>query len=328
VSIDVLVAAFGLTAPAPGGAERHLAELIGELERRGHGVRVVGGADGPDRSWAARRARATALAGEVDSSLPADVVVTQLHAAPAAVRRHTPAVLLLPSFESLCKHAFGLDPCPAPRDCRACPAAARGGAALAAMRDGQERALREARVLIAPSAAVAEEVRAWCGREAQVVAPVGDPPAARARFGGPIVMAAARWGPHKGSELIGPIRAALAPRTVQVRSGMTGEILEGAHAVVVPSVGIEAFGRLAWEAQSAGIPVVASAVGGLCEHVAPGGLAEPRAEALAAKVRALDDRSAWDRAAAAARAAAEEVTRTRPLARAADLVEAAAGGRC
>jgi glycosyltransferase involved in cell wall biosynthesis len=323
VSVDVLVAAFGLREQT-GGAERHLTELIEELRRQGDRVRIVGAADGPDRSWAARHERCIELTRGVDAAMPADVVVTQLHAAPAAVRPDVPAVLLLPSFESLCKHAFGLDPCPPPRDCRSCPAARDGGAALAAMRAGQDRALRRAHTLIAPSATVAAAVRDWCGRDAQVVAPVGQPSAARAAFGGPIVMAAARWGPHKGSELIEPLRHALAPRAVEVRSGTTDEILDGAHAVVVPSVGNEAFGRIAWEAQSAGIPVVASAVGGLREHVAAGGLADPDAEALATKVRALDDRRAWDAAASAARDAAAAVTRTRPLARAADLVRAAA----
>ena len=322
MSLEVLVAAFGLRE-LTGGAERHLAEIVGELKRRGHRVRALGGADGPDRSWAARHARCRQLARAVDEALPADVVVTQLHAAPAAVRADIPSVLLLPSFESLCKHAFGLEPCPPPRDCRSCPAATEGGAALAAMRAAQDRALREARALIAPSRTVAEVVRDWCGRDAEVIAPIGNPPAARAAFGGPVVMAAARWAPHKGSELIGPLTEALAPRCVEVRSGTTDTILAGAHAVVVPSVGIEAFGRIAWEAQSAGIPVVASAVGGLREHVAPGGLAEPDAEALADKVRALDDRTEWDAAAAAAREAALAVTRTQPLGRAADLIQAA-----
>jgi glycosyltransferase involved in cell wall biosynthesis len=323
VSLDVLVAAFGLRE-LTGGAERHLAELVDELRRRGHRVRAVGGVDGPDRSWAARHARCQDLAVVVAAALPADVVLTQLHAAPAAVCADVPAVLLLPSFESLCKHAFGLEPCPPPRDCRACPAAVQGGAALAALRAGQDRALRAAHTLVAPSATVAAAVRDWCGRDPQVVAPVGEPPTARGTFGGPVVMAAARWAPHKGAELIEPIREALAPRHVEVRSGTTDEILDGAHAVVVPSLGIEAFGRIAWEAQSAGIPVVASAVGGLREHVAPEGLADPNAEALAAKVRALDERANWDRAVAAALAAADAITRTRPLARAADLVQQAA----
>lgn len=339
MSLDVLVAAFGLDAPT-GGAERHLTELIGELRSRGHGVRVVGGQDGPERSWPARQVRCEELARVVSGALAADVVVTQLHAAPAAVRPAVPAVLLLPSFESLCKHAFGLDPCPPPRDCAACPAAAAGGPALAAMRAGQDRALRAAHTLIAPSRTVAGALRDWCGREAEVVAPVGHPPCARGAFGGPVVFAAARWGPHKGAALVPAIAAALAPRRVavtaaglaaippgaEIRGGDTDAILDGAHAVVVPSVGTEAFGRIAWEAQSAGIPVVAAAVGGLREHVAPAGLAAPDPEALAAKVRALDDRDAWARAAAAARSAAAAVTRTRPLERTADLVQAAARG--
>jgi glycosyltransferase involved in cell wall biosynthesis len=94
----------------------------------------------------------------------------------------------------------------------------------------------------------------------------------------------------------------------------------------VPSQWPEPFGRIAFEAQACGVPVIAPRAGGLAEHVAPQGLVAPDAGAAdyVAAVRSLDEPSAWAPASSAARAAAGAVLARRPLQRAADAVEAAA----
>ncbi len=61
---------------------------------------------------------------------------------------------------------------------------------------------------------------------------------------------------------------------IQVRSGTDdpAELYGDARVVLVPSTYPEAWGRVAGEAQASGIPVIASAVGGLPEAVGDGGL--------------------------------------------------------
>ncbi len=48
------------------------------------------------------------------------------------------------------------------------------------------------------------------------------------------------------------------------------QLYPGCDLIVVPSISVETFGRVSVEAQSAGVPVVASDAGGLCETLIPG----------------------------------------------------------
>jgi glycosyltransferase involved in cell wall biosynthesis len=316
---------------------------------------------GADRSgyWRAHREACDALESAVRAAPRADVVLTQLHAAPAGVASGAPAVVLVPSYESLCKSAFGAGAvvgrdgvapvCALPRDCWTCPAAG----ALAedertAMRDqrrAQDEALARAHALVACSHAMAAATRLWTGRAAEVVEPIAGAPAAHGRHEGHTLVAAAGWAPHKGVELVEPIVRGLRGRSVVVtdvglplrrrrrlmelgaslRNGPIATLLEGAGACIVPSQWPEPFCRTAFEAQACGVPVVAPRTGGLPEHVAPGGLVDPDAGAAAYvdAVRALDDAGAWAAASAAARTHAAVVIKGRPLERALAIVERA-----
>lgn len=79
-----------------------------------------------------------------------------------------------------------------------------------------------------------------------------------------------------------------------------------ARIVIAPSQWEEAFGRVAVEPQFSGIPVIASARGGLPEAVGPGGILVPPDAGPDAWVRALrslwDDKDLYDRTSRAARA--------------------------
>jgi hypothetical protein len=385
--VDVLFAAEYLI-PARGGAERFGLELLAALAGRGHRVRALwidGGADSDaavhalppgveggalpavparaDRSdyWRAHRESCAALAAAIAAAPPADVVVTQLHAAPAAAASDAPAVVLLPSYESLCKTAFGVgavvgtdtvEPlCPLPRDCWTCPAAAvlsrEERAAMRDQRRAQDDALAHAHTLVACSHAMAAATRIWTGRDAEVAEPVGGPPSANGRHGGHTLVACAAWVPHKGAELVEPIVSGLRGRSIVVtsaglsarerdrfaelgatlRDGPLGQVLEGAGACVVPSQWAEPYCRIAFEAQACGVPVVAPRTGGLPEHVAPGGLvdADAGAAAYVDAVRALDDEGAWAAASTTARGHAAAVVDSKPLERALAIVERAAG---
>jgi hypothetical protein len=263
-------------------------------------------------------------------------------------------VVLLPSYESLCKVAHGVGAtvlpgelalrCPPPRDCVHCPLAEPGAAAA---RRAQDAALASARTLIACSEAVAAAARSWTKRDdVLVAASVGEPPRATGSHGGHVLVAAGVWGPHKGRALIEPIAGGLSGHRVvvtapglgaaerrqlqrlgaQLGDAQIGELLDGSGACVIPSQWPEPFGRIAFEAQSCGVPVIAPRTGGLAEHVAQQGLLAPDAGGAdyVAAVCSLDDPSAWAYASSAARAAAAAVVATRPLALAADAVEAAA----
>jgi glycosyltransferase involved in cell wall biosynthesis len=86
-----------------------------------------------------------------------------------------------------------------------------------------------------------------------------------------------------------------------------------AHIVVVPSVCDEPFGIPAIEGMAAGLPVVATAAGGLCEIVQPGrtGLLVPRSDAsalAAALIELVADASRRETMGRAGRAAAERFT--------------------
>ena len=164
-----------------------------------------------------------------------------------------------------------------------------------------------------------------------------------------MLFAAGRWTPNKGEEVLVPLIAALPDREVVVSPhgldadarraiGATGNVwfmdapierlLDGAGVCLVPSQSPEPFSRVAFEAQAAGIPVLASAVGGLPEIVPEPAVLPAYAPpaAWAAAVRSLEDPDAWTTAHRRAQAAAAEVVASRPLERAAAIVERAADG--
>jgi phosphatidylinositol alpha 1,6-mannosyltransferase len=372
--VDILFVAEGLL-PARGGAERYALELLGALAQRGHRVRALhletpgpagaaradlpAGVEAhalpaiprePRHYWRATRERCAALTAAVAAAPAPDVVVTQLHGAPAALAARAPVVLLVPSYESLCKHAFDAG-CQAANRCRTCPRAQALApaerAGLAEQRAAQDAVLGQARELLAPSEAVARAVRAWSGRDAAVAAPVDGAPQAVGRHGGHVVVAAATWGPHKGPALIPELARLLRGRRVVVtRHGLSprlrlaarlrgarlsadplARLYGGAGACVVLSQWPEPFCRIAFEAQACGVPVVAPRTGGLPEHVAPDGLVAPDAgaAAYAERVRALDEPARWGAASTAAREHAQRVLASDPLQRAVAVVERAAG---
>ena len=128
--MDVLFAAEGLM-PAVGGAERFVVEALAAIRER-HLVHTIYLAPErrPERYWEWRRLRREEVGRRVEQALSergADVVVTQLHSAPAVIATATaagvPSVLLLPSYESLCQLAFDAgSECHPETRCRGCPA--------------------------------------------------------------------------------------------------------------------------------------------------------------------------------------------------------------
>jgi glycosyltransferase involved in cell wall biosynthesis len=363
MSLEVLHATESLL-PAVGGAERLALEWLAALAP-GHRVRAVwleAPAAGPDAPaslpagvegaaapapvaagyWEGKRRRREAIAGAVAAALeerPADVVVTALHAAPAAVEAARAAgaasVLVLPSYESLCKYAFDAGSrCRPASGCRECPRARELDSdefeQLLASRAAHERSLAAADRLVAPSPFVARACEAWCGRSPVVVpAATVAPPSRGGDRDGPIVLAAARWTDNKGAALLLPLARALAPRAVAVterglepgvRSALVAlgnvellpgapasELLAGAAALLVPSQWPEPFGRIALEGMAAGVPTLASAVGGLVDFVPAGSLVAPPGslEAWVAAVAALDDPARREAVRSAGLAAAE-----------------------
>ena len=348
--LEIVFAAENLLPPI-GGAERVTLEWLEELAGR-HAVRAVWvageeAAPAPEGVeplpvarprdgggyWLTKRLRAGAVARGVDATLderPADVVLTGLHAGPAAVaagRRHGAAtVVALHSYEALCKFAFApASACRPSSHCRACPAAQALGPVerreLFAARDAHERSLADADGLVAPSRFVAGACESWCGRRPVVVpsvsaAPLPLPASPR----GHVLLAAARWTGHKGRDLLEPLAEALAPRPfvvtedgldaalrrrlavlphVQIRAGGPIEaLLCGARAVLVPSQWPEPFGRVAFEGMASGVPAIASAVGGLQEVVPAPQLVDPpdSPAAWVAAVEALEEPARWARA--------------------------------
>ena len=308
--------------------------------------------------WRDTRARGAVLSEAVASAPRADVVVTQLHGAPAAFAAGAPVVLLLPSYESLCKIALGVgatvrsdafEPvCPPPRDCEGCPAARALAdperVALRAQRLAQDDALARAHTLVACSNAVAAAVRASSGRSAAVIASVAEAPAASGSHAGHVLVAAAAWGPHKGGDLVEPIVRGLGARAVTVtQAGLDDE----ARARLAPSgpVCATADWALVLERRPRVHRAVTLARAVLpdrlqlslvafrslrrategCRTRSPGGLVDPAAGAAEylAALAALDDEAAWSAASAQARDRAAAVVASRPLDRAVEAVEAA-----
>jgi glycosyltransferase involved in cell wall biosynthesis len=285
--LDILFAELALL-PCPGGAERFAFELMAELGQR-HRVRaLVAGEAGPVAALAALAAEVEVVAASsiarVLNEDPPDIVVSHLLAAeraiPAAREAGVPSLLLLAGYTALRNPSVDL-----------------------------------ATVVVAPSRALA----AACGRHAEVTPPVvGAPPTARAVQTGPVVLAASMWTPQKGTQLVAPIAARLAPRPVVVRapngfpddleglpnvtldtsSSAISGVLDGAGALLVPSQGPEGFCRVAFEGMAAGVPTLASATGGLAELVPEQQLVRDYADpdGWAAAVERLEREAAWSAA--------------------------------
>ena len=278
-----------------------------------------------------------------------DVVVTQAKAAPAAVaaaeQAGVPSVMLLPSYVSLCPRAFiPSNHCRPELGCLACANGSllgrRKQRVVAAKRARAEAAVTRATALIAPSETVADTYARWTGRRPEVAAPVvsAHPPiAGLAR--GHVAVISAEWTEVKGADLLAPIARGLADRRVVVSErrlprparrqlarlphvrlagyAPVAELLSGASVLLVPSQWQEPFGRIAFEALSAGVPVLASAIGGLTEFVPRHGLVRPHSEpeAWLRAIRSLDDVSRWEEARRRGLEAAERVLATRPVER-------------
>jgi glycosyltransferase involved in cell wall biosynthesis len=370
--------------PAVGGAERFMLECVGWLARRHEvhacclpmrtgGAAVIGepppgvtlvAADAAPAGkgyWATKREQREAVGRAVAGILArhgADVVVTQLHSAPAVVEvahdAGVPVVLLLPSYEGLCKYAFDTGSrCRPESGCRDCPRAAELDASEAAelreSRQAHKRALTAADRLVAPSRTVAEACATWTGREPEVIPPVtGAEPLQPARVEGFVLLAASRWNENKGVALLEPLCRALGPRGmvvtepglpdpvrdslrrldhVRMVTGTMDQLLPRAGALLVPSQWPEPFGRVAFEGLAAGVPTLASAVGGLAEFVPPGQLVAPAASVRAwvRSVRRLEEPAAWEAARRAGVAAARALIVDPPLARLEAVVYEATG---
>ncbi|MEA2398408.1 MAG: hypothetical protein QOK25_1964 [Thermoleophilaceae bacterium] len=319
------------------------------------------------RSWRARAERRTAMAAALRRLLAdrrADVVAGQLHTGPVAIdaaRQFGAAgVLFVPSYEALCHWAFGTgSECHPESRCRDCPRALSLGPperrALWAARAAQERALRSASLLVAPSRAMADVFERACGRRPLVAAPVAAAPApARARIDGHVAAMSSVWTPDKGALMLAPIAALVPDRGVLIQvppagiradvaaeldrlpnvtlrppPGEISDVLDGAAALIVPSQLDEPFGRVAFEGLAAGVPTLASDAGGLRETVPAGQRVTPRdgPGAWATAIRRLEDPRAWQRARDAGVAAAGRVLSERPLERIEDALLAAARDR-
>lgn len=343
-----------------GGPERTAREWIAGLQEAGHTVRAVAPLAGPrpERGvyWRWRAAQRTSLGTQVARAIGMrrpDLVVTQRHGAPAALEaaavQRIPGVLVVPSYESLCKSVFDTwGSCAPRRDCVSCPSVASlppaERAALIAGREAHARSLVAAAAIVVPSVWMASVVRAWCRREAVVVLPVPAqlPPPVTARYDGHVLAAAVQWSSNKGGPMLPAIvRAVRATgphvRAVQVTAdgldptvreevraaGATlvepaaiETLLEGASLTVVPSQWQEPFGRVAWESLARGVPVLASRSGGLPESVPASSLVAPRGDvgAWEAGVAArLGDTERWSAQAGTARAHAQTLLAAQPL---------------
>jgi len=291
----------------------------------------------------------------------ADVVASTLHAGPGAVAAAAdagvPAVLFLHSYEPLCKYAFDAGArCDPASGCVGCPSSAAltpaERAELAGSRREHEQSLAAAAALVATSATVAAACEEWTGRRPVVAAGVAHEPApVRADARGHVLLAAARWTPNKGSDLLEPLTDALRPRPLAVTEAGLGpelasrlaarphvrvvpnapiaDLLDGAAVLLVPSQWSEPFGRVAFEGLAAGVPTLAAGVGGLTEFVPAEQLVIPadRPERWRDALESLAHPGAWEAARERGMAAARRVLATDPIGRIeAVLAQAAATG--
>ncbi len=317
------------------------------------------------RDWRARVARGQAVGEGLRRALAermADVVVTHGPAVPAVARAASaegvPVLVCLHGYESLCHWRFVLgSTCIPESGCRACPRTlALHGAereARVAHADGQRKALHGASQLIAPSQAVAEATRETCGRLPEVIAPVVAAPArVEADLDGPVLAVSSLWSAEKGAALLAPIARGLgsgrrlvvqagdAGRQIPLPAGLTdlpnvevrtrraeiSELLPGASVLVVPSQMPDPWARVAFEGMAAGVPVLASDVGGLRESVPTAQRVSPHDDAGAwgEALERLREPDTWRAARDAGRRAAVQILATRPAERFVRAVESAA----
>ena len=351
--LAVLFAAELLDPPV-GGAERWALEVLERLRAR-HDVRTTSlEASGNGRGyWQEKAARREAVGTSVERLLAerrADVVVTQLHAAPAVVRAarnaRAPTVLVIPSYESLCKLAFDAgSACRPASRCRDCPAAVALATderrALEASRDEHQWSLRNADELVVHSSHMAEVCERWCGRRPHVIpGSATHPPPVRADPEGPVV-AVARWNVNKGVALLEPIARRLDQGRLRVteRGAPAGvhtvpeapltTLLDGAAALIVPSQWPEPFGRVAFEGMAAGVPTLASATGGLRDIVPSQELVRDYAEPAAwvAAISTLRNETRWQAACQRGLSAARRLLAVDPAVRFEKALYAAADRR-
>jgi glycosyltransferase involved in cell wall biosynthesis len=349
------VRAFAFDAGEADGSVPAGVEWIG-LEAPAHGA-----------DWSARRLRRRALADALSDALTrrrADVVAGQLHAGPAAVTAAravgAASILFVPGYEAVCHWAFGVrSACRPETRCRGCPRALALGTrereARWAERDAQDEALAAASELVAPSRPMADTVERACGRRPHVVAPVGRAPhPVTPDRDGHIATLASFWTVDKGVELLAPIARLVPDRPVVVQvpppglradvraelealpnailrppPGTIEDVLDGAALLLVPSQIEETFGRVAFEGMAAGVPVLASDVGGMRETVPAVQRVSPHTDppAWAAAIRRQLRPERWGAAQSAGREAAERVLGTRPLDQAERIMRAAAARR-
>jgi glycosyltransferase involved in cell wall biosynthesis len=294
-----------------------------------------------------RRRRETSLLRALRAAFatrPFDIVVGQVGAevAIATVSRElgVPGVLLLPAYDSLCRQAFVPgNGCRPSTGCLGCsldglPVSRRR---LAAERAARVSSLHQVDVLVAPSAAAADVYAEWTGLRPAVVAPVcGAAGPVAADPSGHLLLAVSSWSPEKGQALLEPLARALPDRRVVVSRRFLpaalarrlralgnvelvphapiAELMEGAALTLVPSQWPEPFGRVAFESMSAGVPVLASATGGLVELVPRPQLVDPPAsvDAWVAAIRRLESRDRWEAARRRGARAAKAILATDP----------------
>jgi glycosyltransferase involved in cell wall biosynthesis len=317
--------------------------------------------------WRARVARADAVADGVlaaHEERPADVIVTYDTAVPAVARvaraAGVPALIWMHGYETLCHWRFVLDSTCLPESgCRACPRslalAPAERAARIAHADGHAAALRGAAALLAPSRTLSDAAEATCGRRPQVIAPVMSAPSpVAADPDGPVLAVSSLWTRDKGAELLAPIARRLSPdRRLVVQVGDGGhhvpppaelealpnvdvrtapaeiaDLLPGAGALVVPSQLPDPWPRVAFEGMAAGVPVLASDIGGLRESVPAPQRVAPHddPDAWGAALARLQDRAVWEAARGRGRRKAAAILATRPADRFVAAVEATARG--
>jgi glycosyltransferase involved in cell wall biosynthesis len=297
-----------------------------------------------------RRRRQAVLRDAVQAAFttrPFDVVIGQVGAetvaGPVSHELGVPGVFLLPAYDSLCRFAFVPgNGCRPSSNCLGCSL---GGRRISRRRLADERTARLAglgrcALLVAPSHSVAGVYTEWTGLRPAVVAPVCGPARpATADPRGHLLVAVSSWSREKGRDLLEPLARALPDRRLVVsRRFLPGalvrrlralgnvdlaghapiaELMEGAAATLVPSRWPEPFGRVAFESMSAGVPVLASATGGLVELVPKSQLVDPPAslDAWVSGIRALEDRDRWEAARGGGARAAETILASDPVGR-------------
>ena len=192
--------------------------------------------------------------------------------------------------------------------------------------------LRRARLVVAPSTALAAEARALGAREVRVIpSGVDVPESVGAEDEPPFVLFAGRLSPEKGVlELVeaaerasrssivgdGPLRDRVPGARGFVPHEELVELYERAAVVAVPSFR-EGFGVVCAEAMAHGRPVVASAVGGLLDlvadgetgiHVPPGDVAALRGGAASGSSMTATCAAGWAKQAASASASSSPGT--------------------